>query len=68
MNLNKLIDSMKSNPDMAFIKQDTLPTMLQSLYASTGCDYIIPSLQELEKEVFLKHSTHTQNSSVLTAP
>ena len=38
MNLNKLMDSTKSDPDLGFIEQDTLPTVLQSLYASTGCD------------------------------
>ena len=39
MNINKLIDSMRSDPDLGFIEQDSLPTVIQALYASTGCDY-----------------------------
>ena len=53
MNLNKLIDSMKSDPDLAFIEQDTLQTVLQSLYASTGCDYN-PFFAGIGKGSFLK--------------
>ena len=41
MSLNELINSMKSDPDLEFIDQDTLPTVLQSLYVSTGCDYYL---------------------------
>ena len=53
MNLNKLIDSMKSDPDLAFIEQNTLPTVLQSLYASTGWDYN-PFFAGIGKGSFLK--------------
>ena len=53
MNLNMLIKSMKSDPDLELIEQDSIPTVLQSLYASTGCDYN-PFFSGIGKGSFLK--------------
>ena len=39
LNLNKLIDCFQRDPDLAHIDQQKLPTIFQSLYVSTGCDY-----------------------------
>ena len=53
MNLNILIKSLKSDPDLELIEQDSIPTVLQSLYASTGCDYN-PFFSGIGKGSFLK--------------
>ena len=39
LNLNNLIECLQCDPDLAHIEHQTLPTIFQSLYASTGCDY-----------------------------
>ena len=39
LSLNNLLDCLQCDPDLAQIQQHNLPTIFQSLFVSTGCDY-----------------------------
>ena len=54
LDLNKLVDAFKRDPDLIQIKADKITTVMQTLYACTGCDYIF--FQELEKHTSSKYS------------
>ena len=40
LHLNGLCQSLASDPDLALVPYTELPKVIQSLYISTGCDYV----------------------------
>ena len=40
LNLHIFVDFLSRDPDLAHISSHTIPTIVQALFVSTGCDYI----------------------------
>ncbi len=60
LSLNELITSLQSDPDLAHVENETITTIIQSLYVSTGCDYN-PFFSGIGKGMFLKaHFTYAE--------
>ena len=53
LHLNSLIDCLQRDPNLAYLEQQSLATIFQSVYVSTGCDYN-PFFVGIGKGSFLK--------------
>ena len=64
LHLNGLCQSLASDPDLALVPYTELPKIIQSLYISTGCDYVsFLLLPELARQVSSDSSLRMQSLS-----
>ena len=54
INLQELIHALRTDPDLTQLDQALLPSILQTIYAASGCDYI-SFFSEIGKATFLRH-------------
>ena len=64
LNLSNLILALENDPDLANIDHTTLPQIIQTFYASTGCDYT-SFFSKMGKATFFKY--FLQYASFITA-
>ena len=53
MHMNALLDALINDPDLAPVKSELRPQLMQSIYVCTGCDYI-SFFKGIRKVTFLK--------------
>ena len=64
LNITSFISALKNDPDLAEVDSELLPKIMQTIYISTGCDYV-SFFSYLGKSTFLKY--FFQYSSFITA-
>ena len=64
LDINAYNEALTNDPDLRYIDKNLLPTIMQSVYVCTGCDYI-SFFNQIGKATFLKH--FYQHASFVTS-